>query len=179
MHAIPTRIMIFAGLLAFIAVLVSGWSYSGMSDSRAAAIAAADDLVACHRLVGQIRRLRDQPTVADSYEPQQHELTRRIEGAAQQAQISIGSLDRIWPEPAMYVADTPYKKHATQVVLRGITLQQIVTLIHTLESQEGGPRLTRVRLASPRDDATGNLWNVEATLTYLIYTPRVRTTSLR
>lgn len=168
------RVIVLASLAVVVGILVSGWSYGRMSESRAVTIAAADDLAACHRMARQIRALRHKPSVAGSHEPQQNELTRRIEQSARQARIPAQNLDRIWPEPARYIGDTPYKKHATEVVLRGVTLQQIVTLMHTLESQGDGPRLSRIRLAAPRDKNTTNHWTAEATLTYLVYAPRVK-----
>ena len=165
------RSLILAGLLALSLLATTAWSYGQLRRNHAAASIAASDLAACQKLAAGIRDLGRQPVVAQSQQIQLNELTRRIEQSTKAANIASDRLIRIWPDPVNRVGNTPYQRKSTQVLFRRVTLRQVITFLHTISARKGGPQATRIRLLAPRDDAIGNLWTAETTLTHLIYSP--------
>ncbi len=161
-----------AGILGVLLLLAAVWSYDTMVRSRAAALDAAQDLETCRQLGQRIERLRGRPSLAGSAELQQGELTQRIELAARQANIPAERLIRVWPEASRRLGETPYREKPTQVLLRNVSLQQTVTLLHTLSSSEAGLQVKSLRITAPREGERGDLWTVEATLSYLIFSPQ-------
>ena len=166
---IDRRSLILAGLMA--AALTTGtvWAYTFLVDSRAAAATAAADLAECRRLAAAIEALRCRGPQEGSHEPRLDQLVGRIEQSAESAHIPPDSLVRVSPEPARRVADTPYKQKHTQVHLQRVTLQQLITFLHSLTATDLGLRVSTLRLtASPHPD-TGRVWTVQTTLTDTIY----------
>lgn len=151
---------------------LGAWSLGQLRANRQAAAAAAADLAVCQDAATNINNLRRKPSLAGSEEMQLTELARLIEQAARTAQMSMDSLVRIWPEQARRVADTVYKEKPTHVLLRGVTLRQLIAFLHTLTDGDSGLRVKHIRLVTPRGDDAGSRWTAEATVTYLIYAPR-------
>ena len=160
------------GLVLCLTVAVF-WSYGRLRHSYAAATMAATDLTACRRMVQRMRNLDTRPTLAHSQQIHLNELTRHIEQSTKKAQIAPDSLVRIWPDPAVWVGDSPYQMKSTQVLFRQVTLRQIFTFLHHVAAQDGGPQATRIRLFTPRGIKSGNRWTAETTLIYLIYAPKI------
>ena len=156
-------------LVKLVLMALAFWSYGRLSDRRAAAIGAGNDAVACVRLAAGIEALSRQPTQADSKELQVRDLTRRIEQSASQAGIEMENLIRIWPQPATRISDTPYKKKSTQVLLRQVSLRQVIRFHHALETDSPGLGVTGLRLTAPRRENTNGLWSAESTLTHVVY----------
>lgn len=165
--------MVLMALATLVVTILAMWSYGHLHDSQSAANSAADDLAVCRRLAREVINLDSRPAMAHSQQIHLTELTRHIEQSTKQAKISPNSLVRIWPDPPMRVGDTVYQKKSTQVLFRQVTLRQIITFLHHVASQDGGPKTTQIRLSTPRGDETGNRWTAETTLTYLIYAPRI------
>lgn len=161
------------GLLTLCLLGVTGWSHGRLGHARTAATAAAADLAACQQLGSSIRRLAG-PAQADANRPHLNELARQIEHATREAQINPDSLISISHDPANRVGDTPYERKSTHVLFRQVTLRQMVTFMRTVTAQSNGPRATRIRLFAPDEQDTQDQWTSEATLTYLIWSPRIR-----
>ena len=144
------------------------WSYGRLADGRAAAA----DLARCRELATRIEQARGRPAVAGPQELRPTDLSRRIEAAA--AGVGDAAVERIEPEPARRVGESPYKEVPTRVRLRGVTLAQAFALLHALgEDAPGAPglRLRSVRLSAPRGQESGDAWGVESTLAHLVYDP--------
>lgn len=165
------RHAILAAALAAALLLSAAWMYADLAERRTMAQHAAEDVAACEQLAEQIRDLRRQPSLARSHEMEHQELTRRIEAAAQAAQLPAASLVSIAPAPAQRINRTPYKRKSTQVQFTGVTLPQLVRVLGSFAAEEAGPKVTQLRLAAPRDQQSGDRWSAEVTLTYLIYAP--------
>lgn len=165
------RSLTLLALLAVLLLVFTAWNYSRLADHRSMAFAAVEETRDCHRLAAQINSLQSQPAQAGSAELQVTELTRGIEQSANQAQIQLDHLIRIWPQPAARINDSPYKAKSTQVLLKGVSLPQVVRFLHALETQDAGPRTTRLRLKAPDNQDAVGTWTVEATLTHVIYAP--------
>lgn len=160
------------GLLALMLLGIAGWSYRHLDQQRRVAREASADLAEVQRFAQQIRAMRQRPAVAGSREMELNELTQRIERAAEEAQIAASSLVRIWPQPARRAGDSPYKEKPTQILLRHVTLEQLVGFLHHLSEGEGSNlTVQRLRIVAPRHNEHGDRWTVETTVTYLIYSP--------
>jgi len=159
-----------AALLALLAVCAA-WSLGDLAGQRAAAHGAAENLVRCRRLAGRIRALRRRPARAAERERQSAELTGPIERAARDAGIPSDRLVRISPEPARRLGESAYEEKPTRVFLKRVTLEDLVTMIHTLTDPERGLDLKSLRLAATSRGVAEGTWSAELVLTYLIYKP--------
>ena len=147
------------------------WSYSFMAAQRDAAAQACEDMADVRRMAGQIEAARQRPTLAAEHERVSDEVTGLIEQAAVKAGVPAGSLIRITPEPPSRLGDTVYKEKPTQVVFRNISLKQLVGLVHRLIGSDQQLEAKSIRITAPNPQDTGDLWNAELVLTYLIYDP--------
>ena len=165
-----SSVMLLVVLIA--AVAMTTWSFRQLAAAEAASGRSRDDLVVCRQLARRIGALRHKPALAGSQELQLNELARRIEQACQSADVPPDSLVRIWPEQARRVGDTNYKEKPTQILLRQVTLRHIIRFLHALTGDESGLWVKTIRLVAPRDGHDHNHWTAEATISYLIYTPK-------
>jgi hypothetical protein len=170
-----------AGMIAVASLAAVAWSSMRLTDARASASAAAQDLADCRALADRIESLRRLPAVAGAAELGASDLSRQIEQAAKVAEFPDDSVERIEPEPARRVGETNYREVATQVRLRHVTLRQVFTFLHALCADAlsnalgrsaSGLRLRSIRLSAPRGEETADRWTVESTLTYMVYSPR-------
>jgi len=168
-------------LLALCLLGASVWAWAQQGKAADAASRAASDVELCQKLSTRIQSLRQRPKLAGSREIEIADLTRRIEHAAQLAQIPTSALTRIAPQPAIRVTDNLYQEKPTQLALRSITLKQITTFLHHLSSASDGANLQikDLRLTAPRDGQGNDLWSAEATVSYLIYSPQATPKGLR
>jgi hypothetical protein len=178
-----------AATITLALLMALAWCYLRLADARASATGAAQDLADCRALASRIESLRRLPTVAGATELGAADLSRQIEQAARVADFPEGSVERIEPEPARRVGETNYREVATQVRLRHVTLRQVFTFLHALcaaadtsatpsshgiDRSASGLRLRNIRLSAPRGEETADRWTVESTLTYMVYSPRVK-----
>ncbi len=135
-----------------------------------AAEAAQRDLAEGVRMIEQIKVLSQRPTLAGEKERHDNETYGLIESTVKSAGVDA-KVRRIASEKPRRLGDSAYKEQPTQVSLPPITLKQLVALGLDLSSPEVGLNLETIRLSAPRDADTGDLWNAEVVLTYLIYDP--------
>jgi hypothetical protein len=174
-----TRLM--AGTMGLVLLCALGWAWSRLSTSRESAAVAAQDLADCNALVKRIESLRRQPTVADSREIAQADLSSRIDDAARAAGCP-DAVGQILPDPPRRIGETNYLEVPTQVRLKApVSLEEMFTFLHDLSG--GGVtvsprlRLRTIRLGAPRTEDADEKWLVESTLTYIIFSPRGKTDS--
>jgi len=165
------RQLMLVGVMLVMVAIGALWSYRWMDEQREAAQYEANTLAECQHLAEQIEALRDKPTVASAASLDDHEILQKIAAASQQARIGDGVLAGTFPQPARSLGDTPYQIKPTSITLRGITLQQLTTLLHHL-SEQSSFNIRNLRLRTPHGETTGNLWDADATITYLIYAPQ-------
>jgi hypothetical protein len=146
-------------------------SYGVMAGRQAAAETAQADLQACLRDAAAIESLRHRPRLAADHERLATEVTGLVEQAARTAGIAPASLQRITPEAAQRLGDSAYLEKPTLLVLDGVTMEQLVRLIHTLVASQEGLHPKSVRLTAPRLAASDNTWAADVVLTYLLYEP--------
>ncbi len=165
------RPILLLGILLIALVLATGYAYGMMSQMQARAMHAAQDLDACQRLADRIHELRRLPHLATAESATQSDITAQIESAARQYKIGPDRLVRISPESPRRLGDSPYREKPTQILMRGVTLQQAIGLLHHLCESNETLQVRSLRISAPRDDRQGDLWAVEASVTYLIFSP--------
>ncbi|MBN1941694.1 MAG: hypothetical protein JW849_00200 [Phycisphaerae bacterium] len=164
------RKAILLGVLGGCLAAVGYYSYDNMISCRKAALASANDITICRKMAGSMEQYMHQPMLASEHELLATQTNGLIEKAATQAGISKRNLIRITPEPARRIEDSPYKDKPSHILLRDVTLKQMVPFIHNLLS--AGLHARAIRLASPKPEDTGSLWTMEITMSYLVYDPR-------
>jgi len=154
-----------------ILALTALWSVASMFSQRTAARYAAEDLAASQQLADRIASLKQQPTIAAAEDMGIRELDPKIETALQAAGLPRRpTIEGIFPQSTRPLGDVPYQIKPTSVSIRSVTLAQLATFLYHL-SDGSGLVVRDLRLRSPRAATAGQLWDAEATLTYLIYAP--------
>lgn len=162
-----------AFLLSILAVCLLGvcyYFYDNMISCREAALAGTNDSMLCREMAASIEQYMHRPALASEHELLATQTNSLIEKAAVDAGISKRSLIRITPEPARRFDDSSYKDKPSQILLREVTLKQMVPFVHNLLS--AGLNARAIRLVSPKSEDTGQLWTAEITMSYLVYDPR-------
>lgn len=169
----PTRVVLLAGLLVAGLVCINAWAYSRLKEQRAAVADAAEELRQCQRLAATLGRLRGPSVPAGSRPIPPNDMIRWIEQSAQDAKVPMDHLVKIWPEPVKRIGGSRLKQAPTQLQLRSVDLQQLITLLHRLTSQAQGLQVTAIRLTADQDHPQGQeLWTAEATVTYVFDEPQ-------
>ena len=158
---------ILGGLLG----LTAFWCYGRLVAGRQAALTAQADLAACRHMAAQIQALSRRRAFAEEHERRSADVVAPVEQAAKTAGIAGDRLIRVTPMPPRRIEETPYKEKPTQVILKRVTLEQLVRLLHRLGEGDQPLRSAAVRLVAPDRQDTGPLWDAEVVLTYLIYEP--------
>ena len=89
-------------------------------------------------------------------------------GAAAQA---TGAILRIGPQPPRRLADSVYLEKPTQVSVRQLTLQQLITFLHDLSDDSSNLWVPSLRIRSSQVATVAGRWDAEMTVSYLIYSP--------
>ncbi|MCA9234849.1 MAG: hypothetical protein KDA44_05235 [Planctomycetales bacterium] len=159
--------------LAGTAVWACAWRYG---ERRTAFRETQASLQRCTGLAAQIRILRDRPDQAASESRSEQALAEAIERAVKEAGVGIQQIARIEPQPPRRVGETDYLEHATAVQLDGVTLAQLATWLTRLKQGDLQQlRVSSARIVAPfqtTESAGPETWNVEVTLTYLVYLPK-------
>jgi type II secretory pathway pseudopilin PulG len=166
----PRRRAILVGLMLALLAAAAAWNTHWMLAQRDGAQQASDDLAACRELTAAILSQRDRPAVASAEAMGVQELGKRIEAAFGKAQIAPSSLGGVDPQAAHRVGDSPYLRKPTALSLRGVSPRQVATFLYCL-TDESGLSVRDLRLSTPHGGGAGGVWDAEATLTYLIYSP--------
>lgn len=176
----PREFRLLLACVAAALVTLAAWGYHRMTAARDAAAESTRALADCERLANRIKTLRAAPAAAAEREPGSDELARQVERAAEAARLPARAVVRIDPEPPRRLPGTPYREAPTQVRLRRVTMRQLFTFLHALCGGEGADVAARggaglgvrsVRLTAPRGLESGGAWDVESTLSYLVYDP--------
>ncbi len=162
---IGTVTLICAVLL--LAITIGSLSLVG---SRSAAVAAATDLHESQRLASRIRMLRAGPTSIAGAAGPEHDLRSRIAAAARSAGMRPASVGSIEEQPARRAGQSAYQARPTRVLLREVSLKEVITFLYAL-TDSTPLTLDDIRLSAPNEADAGPHWNVQATLSTVVYTP--------
>lgn len=153
--------------------LASAWSVQWMGEQRDYAAAAAADLADCRSHVAAIQMLRKQPAIASIDDVGVRRLGERINAAAQEAKLDPAALEGVTPQSARRLGDSAYLMKPTALALRGVSMAQTAAFLHHL-TQGSGLTVRELRLRAPSADAPTALWDADATLTYVVYSPATK-----
>jgi len=164
------RLVVWTCVFLLLLLAVAAFSFDWMLQQRTAAQYAAQDLSQCHVYAAQINELKNEPHVAAAQEIGIQELGARIEAASKAAALGQNALESVYPQAASRLGNTPYVVKPTALSLRGTTLSQLTAFLYHL-SNDSGLTVRELRLRTPRGSENANVWDAEATLTYLIFSP--------
>ena len=149
------RASLAMGVIACVLLGAMGWTYSYFVDCRRNAQLAAENYNACRQLAERIDSLQKKPSLAVSRDLQVTELSRRLEDALGKSDIATDDLARVTPEAPRRIGDTAYLERSTQVVLRNVTLRQVIVFLTSLAGEPSGLSVAGIRLTAPRNVAAG------------------------
>lgn len=168
---------------AVLAVL-AGFSVWRLAGRQAELENAAADTRRCAQLAADIQALRELPQFAVLEAESDETTATRIEEAARAAALPGHkpglpgrAITLIQPQSPQRLSDSPYQVRPYRIDLVGVTLEQLVVFAHHLADESRGMtvRDLRMRDASVDSDQRGReLWDVELTLTQLIFSPNSR-----
>lgn len=152
------------------------WCHNHFKQEKIAAQQAVEDRQRCQELVRDLMNIRSKPALAAEKEKGNTQTIRDVEQAAENAGIPHQCLLRITPEPSQRIGESVYQEKPTRILLRNVSLQQIAIFIHSLMINPQPLHAKSMRISAPRADDTGNNWDAELVLTYLLYRPTVHMT---
>jgi hypothetical protein len=164
------RPLLLTVLLLAILLLANGWSFSWMLRQRSAADAAAVDAAACQGLERLIADMRRQSTLVSAQSIESQELGERIDAAAKQSDLNLNLLQGVFPEPAVRVGNLPYVEKPTTLTFRKVEARTLATFLFHL-TNSSGLTLRHLHLRTPHGNTGSTLWDVDATITCLVYAP--------
>ena len=165
-----TRIWI---LLIVFSTGSAGYAWFASSQAQSRATDAKHRLHDASLLIDRILSARQDPAVVEVEVRAVTMVSSQIEAAAKAAGLSADALQRVWPQAPRQIAETAYERRGTQVVVRDASLPQAVAFLHQLTTGVQPLHLDEIRLSAPRssDDAHPERWNLEASVSYLLYQP--------
>jgi hypothetical protein len=161
------------GAVIAAAVLLGGlWAANYLIDAKAEAQQAASDLDACRAIANRIGTLKASGASVAGGGLDQAVLQRRGEEALQSIGLPANHLVQVAPDLPRTVGQTAYKEVPTNLILRDMTLRQVVGFLLAITG-DGSPLQTRALRFSGAHDAGGGdvQWTAELTLAYLVYQP--------
>lgn len=168
------RQVILIAVMLGMMLLLAGWSTASMLGHRNDARYAAQDLRRCQQLADQIKQHQSQDAVAstgDDAAMQEQKLAQRISEAAKQANLTGPWQQGIEHRREIRIEDSPYMRKPAVLITRGLTLHQLSLLLHHLTA-DSPYTAEQLQLRTPPGEETGNRWDADVTLTYLIYSPQ-------
>lgn len=163
------RLLIYAGIILLLLLVGAVWSLDDMLDARRSARLAARDLAHARALAADIAELRREPAVAAAEVLGSQRLGEQIETAARRANFDQRPRG-VRPQAPRRVGDTPYLRQPTDIDFRGVALPRVVPFLYHL-THDSGLEVSALRLRTPPGQDQNPAWDIEATLTYLIYAP--------
>ncbi len=151
--------------------------YMSLEQYRAAHADAATTLQrleTCRRQSAEIKDMRERPAFAATAIEDVSALTGRIARARRAAQIAEQSVDLVDPRSLVRLEDSSYLLRPVSIDLRGLRLPQVVQFAAALSDLDAGMWVNQLRLSPVRRDseeAEPELWNVELTLTQIVFSP--------
>lgn len=167
------RLLIGVFYLGLIGLVL--FSYFEFRRRRESAVTASNTLELCRNLAHEINSLRNRPLFAALNVRSESELARRIDERKKKLGLPERSISRIQPQSPQRIGETEYKRQTTSLELQGVTLRDLTLLLTSLVKDDPELQITSLRLIAPRNskEASAELWRVEVTLTYLIFSPKI------
>lgn len=158
--------------LLLVAAVVSMWQHR-VTATRLRSVRA--DTLLCERLAGEMRAIRELPRFAVLEAEPEDTIIDHIVRAAAAASIESRAISRIQPAPP--IPTGAYEVRAVRTDVNNVTLRQVIQFMHQLAADERGITVRDLRMTEPpaaRRGGNEEIWDVELTLTQLIFSPNSR-----
>jgi hypothetical protein len=178
MKLMRTPSPLLMNLLIFAALATIGWlSFDHYDHERQFFERLSGELAQASSLSQQIALLRQKPDRAASQSRSDQSLAETIEKSTASAGLAREQIARIEPQQPRRSGESEYLDHSTVVQLDGVSLAQLASTVVALRGHEGLEqlRVSTLRIAAPFQTAQSGdmeVWNVELTLTYYVYSPK-------
>jgi hypothetical protein len=164
--------------MAFVVLLIitasAFWKYRA---SAAALASTARDTEQCAHIAEEITALRELPQLAVLEAESDETIINHIVDAAENASIKSRSIARIQPDPFVSLGESSYRIRPVRTDVNQVTLEQLISFAHRLVDEKRGLTVRDLRLSHPvreRAPSALEMWNIELTLTQLIFSPNSR-----
>jgi hypothetical protein len=182
MSRITSKVSPIKAFVYCVLLIGAGYSIVRMLDLRQQHLDTLNELTACEARVPQILLLRKKPDRAAQQSSSQVTLAKTIEESATRSGLENSQVVSIEPQSPRRVGNTSYEEYATVVRVEGVTLSQLAKLAAAFRMQDAGSHpleVSAIRLSVPfqsgqRGGERDEAWNMELTLTYLVYSPKSR-----
>lgn len=170
-------------LLAFcILICAAGYSLFRMIGLRQQHLNVISELSATEARLPQILTLRKKPDRAAQQTSSEVTLAKIIEESATRSGLEPAQVVSIEPQSPRRVGNSSYEENATVIRVERASLVQLAKLAASLHQQNANTQpleVASIRLSAPfqsglRSSESTEEWNMELTLTYLVYSPKTR-----
>jgi hypothetical protein len=178
MRLVSTPSPLLMNLLIFASLGTIGWlSFDHYDHRRQSFERLSSELEQATSLSRQISLLRQKPDRAASQSRSDQSLAETIEKSTAAAGVVREQIARIEPQQPRRSGESDYLDHSTVVQLDGVSLAQLASTLVALRGSAGLEqlRVSTLRIAAPFQTAQSGdteVWNVELTLTYYVYSPK-------
>lgn len=170
---------LFRITLVVIGLSALAYSIVRMREAKGAYIDTLGAIEICQKRASEIAILRQRPDRAARQSRSQLAFSKTIEEAAVASGLNASQIVSIEPQAPHRVDETFYEEHAAQLRLEGVRLPELAKLsaLFSTKGLEDSPlQVSALRITAPyhvaNSDEAKEVWNVELTLTYLVYSPK-------
>ena len=170
--AIGNALIAALGVLTSVAIAHGGFQ---LVSKQASVTVSSENVEACRELSTRIKSLRSEAASASLRQQTSGELTSKLEKAADSSRIAMADLIRINPQQPRRAGKTAYLQEVTDVDLRRVSMQQLVSFLLSAISDDPAMYVSSIRITAPRNlgEAGGNeVWDAEISLTRLVFSPQ-------
>lgn len=147
------------------------WSHGYYAAQRERAEYNAEELADCRLQAGRIRQLGSRVVRMEDTDSTSREFNRLADQASASAGVPRQNIGNITPTPPRRLGETSYQERPVVMLLRQVSIEQLVRFLNELTSGNGGLQVRELLFTTPPTSG-GNQWNVQVTISYLIYSPR-------
>jgi len=165
--------LIFKAAVAIAAIAVAiGWSAIYWANANSRYRSSGVDLSTWRNARDQIENLRQQLSRSGSSASAQDQMTKTIELAADRSSIPRAQIAHVWPESPHAMGESSLQEQPTEVLLRQVTMRQLVTFLHGVLEQDPTFHVRTIRLSKPPHDDAAESWTVEVVIAAIIDQPQ-------
>lgn len=160
-------------IMAALAALCLLWSWRAARQAHSSRDSFQTLLVQTEQMsrdVNLLESLRSAPRLAADRARPNSELLEQVRRSLEHAGIVADRWLANDPSPPKRSPDSPYKQYETRLTFQDVGLQRVVAMLHFLVDEDPTLTVSRLRLSAPATDRQSG-WNVDLTLSYLVYAP--------
>jgi hypothetical protein len=163
-----TTTTVLVGLVA-LAGLLCWQQHRALRSARDTYQASLDQLSQMRSDATRLLALRDAPQAAVSRTRPNADLLAQVETALSQAHIDSAHWHDSVPLPVQRRSGTDYLRHTTRLYFESITLRQLATFAHHLQSADSALSITDIQLANRNPDDLA--FDIQLNIAYEVFAP--------